>query len=76
MANQTGFRFEIKGEVFIAQKSNDLADITAAGKAAEKAKADMIKVLAEIPVVFTITGPTQVTRREAKGEGDPPASTA
>ncbi len=68
MANEYGFRFEIKGEVFIVQKSKAGADVVAAYTEAAEIRTKIQAELLDIPATFTISEPVATSRRAAEPE--------
>ncbi len=66
MANEYGFRFEIKGEVFIVQKSKAGADVVAAYTEAAEIRTKIQAELLDIPATFTISEPVATSRRAAE----------
>ncbi len=73
MPQEHGFRFEIRGEVFVKQASKSGADVVAAYQAAIDAKTKIIDALTGIPVDFKIGEPAAVSRRVKDGD-EPQAS--
>ncbi len=63
---QHGFKFTIKGEVFIARRSSDGGDVIAALEKADDIRQSIQKMLLELPVEFTCTMP-RATSRQAPG---------
>ncbi len=72
MANEYGFKFEVKGEVFIRQASKAGADIVAAFKEAEEIRTKIQAELLDIPANFTITEPVATSRRVKDEPVSPP----
>ncbi len=70
MAMQHGFKFTIKGEVFIPRKSSDGSDVIAALREADDIRAKIQEMLLDLPVDFTCTMP-RATSRQAP---DPPVA--
>ncbi len=66
MAMQHGFKFTIKGDVFVARKSSDGGDVIAALDEADEIRERIQKMLLELPVEFTCTMP-RATSRQAPG---------
>ncbi len=75
MANEYGFKFEIKGEVFVTQKSKAGADVVAAYTEAAEIRTKIQAELLDIPATFTIGEPVATSRRAAE-PGDKPAPPA
>ena len=81
--NEYGFKFEIKGEVFVAQKSKVGADVVAAFTEAAEIRTKIQAELLDIPATFTIGEPVATSRRvvntqtethDADGNPNPPAA--
>ena len=75
MPMQHGFKFTIKGDVFVARKSSDGGDVIAALEEADDIRAKIQKMLLELPVVFTCTMP-KAASRQAPAPPDKPANKA
>ena len=63
MPLQHGFKFTIKGEVFIRRKSSAGDDVMAARDEADDIRARIQKMLFELPVDFTCTMPKASSRQ-------------
>ncbi len=64
MPMQHGFKFTIKGEVFIPRKSSDGGDVIAALEEADDIRAKIQKMLLELPVSFQCTMPRAASRQD------------
>ncbi len=71
MPNEYGFKFEIKGEVFVVQNSKDGADVVAAYTEAVGIRTKIQAELLDIPATFTIGEPVAASRRVAELVEDP-----
>lgn len=73
MANEHGFKFEIKGEVFVQQKSKAGADVVAAFTEAAEIRTKIQAELLDVPATIAITEPVATSRRVPDPvEADPP----
>ena len=66
MAREHGFKFTIKGEVFVPQKSNSGADIVAAFVEANEIRTKIQAELLDVPATIEISEPVSVSRLAAE----------
>jgi len=62
MAREHGFKFEIKGTVFVPQKSQNGVDVVAAYEAANSARQGLVDAFADLPCEIAISAPVATSR--------------
>ena len=68
MTREHGFKFTIKGEVFIPQKSNSGVDIVAAFEEANEIRAKIRAALQGVPTLIATSEPVGASRLVAEGK--------